>query len=240
MSMELLWGGRSQPSRGPRPTLDLTGLADAGIAIADAEGLAAVSMQRVAAALGVTKMALYRYVPGKAELLALMLERAIGAPPEPDPGDWRAGLTQWARALLEAYLRHPWVLEVTVGPRPLGPAELTWMETGLRLLEGTGLRGAERFDTLATLAAQARSAADQLRGGADPEGQLATVIATVVRDHAERFPAVVAAVTESADDDREQAFDFGLERILDGLQALMHRRDASAHPGCEQPGCAHY
>ncbi|GGQ48154.1 TetR/AcrR family transcriptional regulator [Couchioplanes azureus] len=224
MSMELLWGGRARPSRGPRPTLDLAGLAEAGVALADAEGLAAVSMQRVAAALGVTKMALYRYVPGKAELVALMLERAIGAPPRLDPGDWRTGLARWSRALLDAYLRHPWVLDATVGPRPLGPHELTWMEAGLRLLAGTGLRGAERLDTLAALAAQARSIADQARAGADPEAQLTSVIATVLREHGERFPALAAAVAESTDDEREQAFEFGLERILDGLAALMHRR----------------
>src|SRR5689334_10146250 len=67
MSVEFLWDGRAQPTRGPKPALTLEGITDVAIAVADAEGLAAVSMQRVAAELGKTKMSLYRYLPGKAE-----------------------------------------------------------------------------------------------------------------------------------------------------------------------------
>ena len=77
MTTDYLWGGRSGATRGPKPGLSLEGIAEAAIAIADAEGLAAVSMQRVAADLGFTKMSLYRYLPGKAELVALMVERGL-------------------------------------------------------------------------------------------------------------------------------------------------------------------
>src|SRR5215218_3749291 len=108
MTVEFLWGARAQPTRGPKPTLSLDRITDTAIAIADAEGLAAVSMQRVAAELGFTKMSLYRYVPGKAELVALMVERAIGDPPTIDTADWRAGLKDWSHQLLAGYLRHPW------------------------------------------------------------------------------------------------------------------------------------
>jgi len=85
-AMAVLWGQMSTPRRGPKPTLNLETIARAGIRIADADGLAAVTMQRVAEELGATKMALYRYVPGKVEMAALMTDVAIGGPP---PGSQR-------------------------------------------------------------------------------------------------------------------------------------------------------
>lgn len=93
-TVALLWGARPQPTRGPKPALSLERIAQAAVQVADADGLAAVSMQRVATELGVTKMALYRYVPGKAELIALMVDTAAGQPPLLDrgAGGWRAQL----------------------------------------------------------------------------------------------------------------------------------------------------
>src|ERR1700742_2649804 len=149
MTADFLWHDRAKPTRGPKPALTLEQIADAAIAIADAEGLAAVSMQRVAADLGYTKMSLYRYLPGKAELVAAMLERALGEPPALPPG-WRAGLTGWAEALLAGYLGHAWALEATSGARPVGPHELDWTERALGVLP-EGLTGAERMDVVATV-----------------------------------------------------------------------------------------
>src|ERR1700742_4126867 len=100
MTADFLWHDRAKPTRGPKPALTLEQIADAAIAIADAEGLAAVSMQRVAADLGYTKMSLYRYLPGKAELVSLMLERGVGEPPALTAGGWREALTEWSRLLL--------------------------------------------------------------------------------------------------------------------------------------------
>jgi len=212
---DFLWVERARPTRGPKPALTLDRIAAVAIAVADAEGLAAVSMQRVAADLGYTKMALYRYLPGKAELVAVMLERAIGEPPAVD-GDWRERLTGWAAALLERYTRHPWAVEATVGHRPIGPVELTWMEVALAALP-PGLSGAERLDAVATIAGHARAIAGQ-----PPESELVAAIGMVLRDHAERFPHLVAAVSEEGG--RDQAFLFGLGRILDGLAALIALR----------------
>ena len=110
MTTEFLWGKRAQPTRGPKPGLSLDRIAAAAIEIADAEGLAAVSMQRVAADLGFTKMSLYRYLPGKADLVALMVERAIGEPPTVETRALRTGLKEWSQGLLAAYLRHPWAV----------------------------------------------------------------------------------------------------------------------------------
>ena len=80
-AIALLWDQSVSARRGPKPALSLEAIAAAGIGLADADGLAAVTMQRVAAALSVTKMALYRYVPGKAEMVALMIDLAIGEAP---------------------------------------------------------------------------------------------------------------------------------------------------------------
>src|SRR3984957_4776793 len=82
-ALDLLWGTRDRPRRGPRPSLSLDRIVAAAISLADEEGLANLSMQRLAERLGCAKMALYRYVPGKSELVALMVDAALGDPPEP-------------------------------------------------------------------------------------------------------------------------------------------------------------
>jgi AcrR family transcriptional regulator len=227
--VELLWGARPQPKRGPKPAMSLDLIARAGIEIADAEGLAAVSMQRVAADLGYTKMSLYRYVPGKAELVALMADLAMGAPPQPPAGaGWRERLDAWARALLPGFERHPWILEATTGPRVLGPNELAWMESAISALDGTGLRGGERMDAMVVLVGHVRTIAQQTRtaSGGGLERQLGMILAELMREHGDRFPAVNAALTAAvADGDQDQALDFGLERILDGLGVLIAARE---------------
>ena len=220
MTADFFWAPRPRPTRGPKPALTLDQIADAAIAIADAEGLASVSMQRVAADLGYTKMSLYRYLPGKTELVAAMLERGLGDPPA-TPGDWRQALTEWARALLRAYQGHAWALEASTGRRPIGPHEVAWLECALAVLP-PGLTGAERLDAVATIAGHVRMIAGQ-SGGA--EGDLAAAMGMVVRDHAERYPAVVAALTDVAvRGGADDAFAFGLGRLLDGLEVLIAER----------------
>jgi AcrR family transcriptional regulator len=222
MTAEFLWQERAKPTRGPKPALTLEQIADAAIAIADAEGLAAVSMQRVAADLGYTKMSLYRYLPGKAELVAAMVERALGRPPEIDRQAWRAGLTTWANALLTACAGHTWAQEATTGSRPIGPNELSWTEQALRVLPES-LTGAERMDTVATVAGHVRMIAGQAGPGA--EAELEASMARAMTEHADRYPAVSAAMADIvANGGTDDAFSFGLERILDGLEVLIRGR----------------
>jgi AcrR family transcriptional regulator len=226
---DLLWGPRADGTRGPKAALDLDRIADAAIAVADAGGLAAVSMQRVAADLGFTKMALYRYVSGKNDLVAAMVERALGAPPDLGDASWRPGLRAWAHGLLAGHLRHPWTLEAVLLPRPLGPHEMSWMEAAAALVADTGLTGAERLDTLAVLVGQVRVIAQQARASSDPGGDTVGAIAGVLTGRADRFPALARTVAEAAADaGHDQAFDFGLDRILDGLQVLMDGRTSAA------------
>jgi len=254
MAVEFLWGERAERTRGSKPKLSLDQIADAAIAIADAEGLAAVSMQRVAADLGYTKMSLYRYLPGKTELVALMVERALGEPPPLAGQDWRAALAEWCRLLLAGFVRHPWTLEATVGVRPLGPHEVGWMESALTVLAGTPLTGGERLDAMVLLVGHARMLAEQTAArspevasdrpriaaarspevvpdrpraavAAGSEEQLSAVIATVIAEHGDRFPQLKSAMAEAAaTGGQNQAFHFGLERILDGLETLIRSR----------------
>ena len=99
-SLELLWGARRTPTRGPKPGLSVERIVYAAIELADAEGLAALSMRRVAERLGVGTMSLYTYVPGKAELLDVMVDTVYGelSTQDGDEADWRARVEQVARA----------------------------------------------------------------------------------------------------------------------------------------------
>jgi AcrR family transcriptional regulator len=231
MANDFLWRTPPQPARGPKPALTLERIANTGIEIADAEGLAAVSMQRVAADLGFTKMSLYRYLPGKAELVALMVEHAISAWVPIEAVGWRAGLTEWSHQLLFAYLRHPWALEATVGPRPVGPNEVGWMEIAVSMLADTGLTGSERLDTLAVLSGHARMIAQQAGASAAPEARFDAVLAGLLDEHGEHFPAMAATVRSAGTDGgADQAFSFGLDRILDGLQTLITQRRSRTPP----------
>lgn len=225
---DLLWGRGQRPSRGPKPSLTLERVVAAATAVADAEGLGAVSMQRVAADLGVTKMAMYRYVPGKSELVMLMIDAAIGEPPDfDDVGDWRQRLGGWGRRLWQGFTEHPWLVAATVGRRPMGPCELAWMDSGVAALTGIGLTGPERLDTIVLLTGHVRSLAQQalpVTPASVPltETELLHQITTTLEQRTDRYPALRDAVAEPPAD--ADALEFGMERILDGIAALVERR----------------
>ena len=114
-SLDAAWGRRARPTKGPKPGLSLERIVAAAVALAHAEGLGAVSMARVASELGSSPMSLYRYVDAKDELLALMVDAALGDPPPPPAGEgWRDGLARWAWGYHDALRRHPWALHVPI------------------------------------------------------------------------------------------------------------------------------
>src|SRR5699024_887450 len=221
----LLWERTTIPRRGPRPTLTTTAIANAGIEIADTNGLAAVTMPQGAETLGVTKMALYRYLPGKAELIGLMTDAAIGQPPtaHPELVGWRARLDFWSRRMFEVFHRHPWVLETAVGNRLMGPNEIAWIETLVTALADSGLDGGEQLDVAATLAGHVRSLVQQeLSTDHTAAESTESTLAGIIEEHANRFPALATALG-SASAPPNRAFDFGLARILDGVESLITR-----------------
>jgi AcrR family transcriptional regulator len=230
---ELLWGLRERPSRGPKPTLDIGRIARAAMEIADTDGLAAVSMQRVAEALDVTKMALYRYVTGKAELIAVMIEAAIGEPPDLDgvPGDWRSKIEQFGRDVSASWQRHPWLPWVTIGDRVMGPNEIGWIERAVATLEGTGLDGGERLDAVFILFGHLRNTQSMGTAGTQPwttGKRVSPAMRELFRKHGDRYPALTAAVGSAVGSSRDNGREFGLQRILDGLQVHIAARSSAS------------
>src|SRR5690606_36837380 len=115
----------------------------AAIELADADGMAALSMRRVADALGVAAMTLYSYVPGKAELLDLMLDAVSGETARPPITDWRSALTQIAEENWALYHRHPWILQIVTYRPPLGPNIIAKYDYELSAVDGIGLSDVE-------------------------------------------------------------------------------------------------
>lgn len=233
--VETAWGLRERPSRGPKRGLSVPRIVEAAVGLAIADGLTAVSMSKVAAALGTSPMSLYRYVSGKDELIVLMVDTTYGTPPPAPPPEksWRARLTHWARAERTVLYRHPWILRVPITAPPSTPHIMEWMEQGLAALHGTGLPEKAKLSAIllvtgfvrneATLAADIEVAA---RGaGVSPDEAMAAY-ARLMRDLTGngRFPAITAALDSGAldaPDGPDDEFDWGLERILDGIGLLI-------------------
>ena len=227
-ALELLWGVTKVKSRGPKPAHALDDVLDAAIRVADAEGLGAVSMQRLAQELGFTKMAVYRYVPGRSELVALMTDRALGAPPARFEGrSWRQRMEAWALAVYAVFLAHPWGLEATTGRRVVGPREVAWAEAGLAILADTGLNGPSSLDVLGVIVEHLRSAAQQVAGTGPTiglEGELNALMSQALRNRALEFPHYDMAIREAAAGGEDQGLSFGLHCILDGVEWQLSKR----------------
>ncbi|WP_053383622.1 TetR/AcrR family transcriptional regulator [Leucobacter celer] len=157
-TLALAWGLAAAPQRGPKRELTLERIVDAAIGIADAEGLAAVTMQRVAQAFEFSTMALYRYVATKDELYRLMLDAALGAEPlTVDAEDWRAEMRAFLGELLGMYRRHPWVLDIPLSPDiHLMPGQLRAADLGLRAMRGFPAPAQTKLAVLILLSAFAR------------------------------------------------------------------------------------
>lgn len=225
----LAWGHTPAPRRGPKPGYSLEQIVEAAIAQADAEGYAALSMPSIAKRLGVTANALYRYLSSKEELLVLVAEAAWGPPPEPVPGDWRSAVTAWARALLERCRRHPWLIDLPVRNAPATPHLLGWLENFLEGMENSGLGMADVLGCAVLVDGWVRSTAALLRDVNASAPERVQALSEFLRPHLQErgYPRVAAVVSGEAygeegveDDDVE----FGLGRILDGIEALVVNR----------------
>lgn len=229
-SIELGWGLRERGARGPKPGLTLARIVNAGIKVARRDGIGALSMARVAGELGVGTMSLYRYVAAKDELLTLMVDTALGPPPGAAPvdHDWRAGLRHWAVGIRDAYRRHPWALRVPISAPPLGPNNVAWLENALGALADTPLSEQDKLSTVLLISGFVRNEATltaDFAVGARGEPVMPGYGAILSRlTDSAQFPALHRAIASGAlddDDDLEAEFEFGLERILDGVEVLI-------------------
>jgi AcrR family transcriptional regulator len=234
--MALLW---REPGRAGRSGLSVDRVVAAAIEVADREGLGALTMRRVAEHLGVGTMSLYTHVPGKAELIDVMLDTVLGEVTAGDEsGGWRERLERIARGLEALYQRHPWLLHVATTRPTLGPNVIAKYERELRAVEGIGLSDVE-MDAVVTLingyvhgavrGAVEAAEAERRTGITDEQWwQKQAPLLERVFDAA-RFP-LAARVGAAAGEEHQAAVDpvhafaFGLERVLDGIDALIRSR----------------
>ena len=230
-AMSLLWDGPSEPTRGPKAGLSLDAIVQAGLAIVDAEGLSALTMARVADELGVTPMATYRHIPSKEELLDLMIDAAFEEVPRCGAHDWRNELTKWATAELALLRKRPWLLQTVLQRVTIGPYWTAWLNAGLTALSPTTLRGSELFAAITLVDAHVRAATQMFVGA---PGAWSENFNYVLRRASQdpKFAALARVVAESASDSDENVeseiqdqFEFGLERVLDGIETFLRARD---------------
>jgi AcrR family transcriptional regulator len=229
-SIRAAWGLRERPTKGPKPGLSLDRIVEAAVGVAATDGLAAVSMNRVAGELGSSPMSLYRYVSAKDELLALMVDAVLGPPAAAAPDeDWRAGLSRWAWAYHDVLRRHPWVLQIPITAPAVTPNLTAWLEDGLRALQGTRLSEPQKLSVILLLSGYVRNeatlAADIGAGEQEIMPRWGRLLSELTDP--EGFPALHAALASTAfeqDDDPDDEFVFGLERVLDGIEALVRSR----------------
>lgn len=234
-SIYLLWGHHPAPGRSG---VTVEKIVEAGIALADSEGLEATSMRKVAERLGVSTMSLYNYVPSKQDLTALMLDHVFGELYEHldagrDAGDWQEGAWFIAEANWELYQRHPWVLDVREFRAQLGPNTVRKYETELRVFEDLGLEDIEMDSSLHMLLLLVESTARAHRdthriqsesGMSDGEWwsvvspALEHVMAETDLPVSERVGTTVGTTFEAPSSPRH-TLRYGVETVIAGIEA---------------------
>jgi AcrR family transcriptional regulator len=243
--LDLLWGRRQPGRRGPKPGLTVDAIVDTAVRLADAEGLEAVSMARVAEQLGFTTMSLYRYVASKEELLQLMWNAGARGADQMvlDGDDWRSRLRSWAVIQRELLDRHPWITQMPMAAPPLAPNSLAFVERGLETLDGTGLADPDKLRVIGLLSSytlsEARMAHDAARAAAQATGEAeagpAWTFEALMRELVDEraYPRLYRIAWSAGPGDEpvspteQEEFLFGIDRILDGVQALLDRASAS-------------
>ncbi|GAB3697327.1 TetR/AcrR family transcriptional regulator C-terminal domain-containing protein [Actinocorallia lasiicapitis] len=235
-TLALLWGtAQAPPARGPKPKTTLEEVVEAAIEIADAEGLDALSMRRVAERLGLGTMSVYTYVPGRTELLHLMYDRAVGpTPPLPEGTSWRQALHLYARMGRDLAVAHPWTLRLS-GPGLLlmSPNTTARSDAVYAALAPLGLSGSDCYAIAASVEGYVRgvsqSTADLDLAFTDPADYEtwwaeATPHLTELITR-ERFPHLYAIwETGAFDAPVDHAFAYGLDRLLDGIERDLDAR----------------
>ena len=228
-TFDLLWALERAGKRGRRPSLSRDTLVRVAIELADTEGIAAVTMQRLAALVDSKAMSLYRYLPSKDVLLDLMWDAAMAAPPKLGSGRWRSKLTRWAVASFERLEQHPWLIELVGSVRSVGPRWTSWLEVGLAAMANLPLNASETLAVLTVIDGHLRSTA-RLRFGVKATPQWAADFGRMLQRSVadDVYPTLGAMVRRGEFDvpgmSMEQMFDFGLERILDGIEAYSERK----------------
>lgn len=228
--------GPKRPRResGPQPDLSRDRIVRTAMEIADAEGMAALSMRRVATELGAATMSLYRHVPGKDDLIVLMIDEAIGQEPFPRnaPEGWRARLELAARLQWRMFHRHRWLAPAMSLTRPQpAPSALAHLEWILQALEGLGLSPSAMIHAHVMLFSYVRGLATSLEAEAEAELDTGMTSDEWMETQEAALDAIAGSGSLAAflriargpdvDLDLDTLFEFGLMRMLDGLEAYI-------------------
>ncbi|MBS1673245.1 MAG: TetR/AcrR family transcriptional regulator C-terminal domain-containing protein [Actinobacteria bacterium] len=247
----LAWGMAASPQRGPKREMSVERIVEAAVALADRDGLGAVSMAAVAKALGFTPMSLYRYVTAKDDLLLLMSEEAAGLPPLAEvgaaPTGWRIEAERLYRAQLAVLLAHPWMLSLPITGTPATPSTAAWMDAYLAAFAGSALGPDDRIAAMLAIMGQARWAGTVAAGYAEtartsglsmPEiaaRESALFLALVDGDE---YPHARAALQAGVMTSAQDPMAFGIERVLDGIEAHIAKTVASRAGAASGQGVA--
>lgn len=225
--LALVWGFPPPARRGPKPAHTVAEVVAAAMALADEEGLAGLTLPGIARRLDLTPTALYRYVSSKDELVLLLVDAGAGTPPAELPGTWRAGAAAWVRALIARYEAHPWLVDLPIRGAPVTPNLLAWLESLLGVLRATSLPAGDQLSCATLLDGYARSIAGLARDLATsdrPPVQSPEVVGFLYPLLAERGYPLLAGMLmggEYADSPAGPDVEFGLNRILDGIDRLV-------------------
>lgn len=258
LTIRLLWDREPTPTRGPTAATSKSEIVAAAIDIADMEGLLGLSMRKLAQRVGLTPMSLYPRIGGKSELLDLMLDRAIAeliVDAQARTGPWRAGMEHGAWQAWRMYRRHPWLLDIAAGRSPLGPSEFAYFEQQLGLFDGVGVPDETAMQSIGAVGNYVRGSARaslELRRAAHETGvtdaahwraRTSTLRDVVDEATRQRFPRLISAgVLDSFLGDMppatvrhdhevvEPGFEFGLARLLDGIEFVIQTAAASTTP----------
>ncbi len=234
--LALLWDPPQPSTRGRKARLTLDDVVEAGTVVVQDAGLDGLSMRKVAAHLGVGAMTLYTYVPGRTELIDLMVDRAFAELDLPGADlPWRTALTRYAREHRDLYLRRPWILQTNMWRLPLAPHVLDAEEAGLRVLAGTGLGPARVVELIglvdtyvrgiarATVAERAEGSSSGLSN--DDYFDTMSGFWTTWFDP-ERYPTMTRIWEAGGFDAGHASFDATLDRLLDGIELAVDRAAA--------------
>jgi AcrR family transcriptional regulator len=239
--LPLLWRAKADPrsaTTGRPPRLTVDAVVAAGVALADADGLAAASMGRLATHLGVATMTLYTYVPSRAELVDLMVDevllaRALPGPGDPRPDGWRAQVELYADRTRAMFQTHPWLAQVSTMRPPIGPGMLAEREYVLSTVADLGLpldtvnTAAVAITALVVSAARADAENALLRRATGESNEAWWLRRTELWDNwfePERHPAMTSLWTAGGfdrgpDQQLADAYTYGLGLLLDGIEA---------------------
>jgi AcrR family transcriptional regulator len=230
-AMRALWGTAESGRRGPKPAMSVRSIAAEAVALADAEGLDAVTMAALAKRLGFTTMSLYRYVDSRLDLLAVMVDEALGPAPELNRRrGWRGQVEEWARAEAAQLYAHPWALDVRTGTPPLGPHVLAWTDLGFQALGKADLAPQQTASSLLIIDGYVRSSVQLALQYADAEATDTWAAQLRLVVDPDEMPAMSEVLASGAFEDGTEMgfpgeeFEFGLGLLLDGIEKLARAR----------------